>query len=279
MKEKAYAKINLFLNVLGKRMDGYHDLEMIMAALELHDVLTFKSLPSKDIVITTSKDLGISTEENIVYKVAKLLQEEFNVTKGVEIHIRKNIPVAGGLAGGSADAAATFRGLNRLWKLHLTKEDMVKLSANIGADIPFCIHNKLCIARGKGEELFFLEKHVNAHVLLVNPNRPMHTKEVFKRVEPKDVKEKKITIMSNAIYNDDYELIVKELYNALEEISFSLDPEIREIKNFLIDEGLRAVLMSGSGPTVFALSKSKKKLKDIQAKISNQYTTILTKIR
>lgn len=279
MKEKAFAKINLFLNVLGKRIDGYHDLEMIMAALELHDVLTFKALPSKEIIVTTSEDVTKKMEENIVYKVAKLLQEEFNVTKGVEIHIKKNIPIAAGLAGGSADAAAAFRGLNRLWKLQLTKDDMVKLSANIGADIPFCIHNRLCIARGKGEELFFLEKHINAYVLLVNPNRPIHTKDVFARVEPEDMKEKKITIMSNAIYNDDYELIVKELYNALENVSFELDPEIREIKNFLIDEGFRAVLMSGSGPTVFALSKSKKKLKEVQSKISNHYTTILTKIR
>jgi 4-diphosphocytidyl-2C-methyl-D-erythritol kinase len=279
MKEKAYAKINLFLNVIGKRFDGYHDLEMVMAALDLHDVLTFKGIEENKVVVTSNQTITEKEEDNIVYKVARLLKEEFNVARGVEIHIKKNIPVAAGLAGGSADAAAAFRGLNRLWKLNLTKEDMVKLSSNLGADIPFCIHNKLCIARGKGEELFFLEKHLNAHVLLVNPNFHVHTKEVFAKVKEEHLTDKKITTMSNAIYNDNYELVVKELYNALEPISFDLAPEIREIKNFLIDEGLRAVLMSGSGPTVFALSKNKKKLKEIQEKIDDSFTTILTKIR
>jgi 4-diphosphocytidyl-2C-methyl-D-erythritol kinase len=279
MKEKAYAKINLFLNVIGKRFDGYHDLEMVMAALDLHDVLTFKGIEENKVVVTSNQTITEKEEDNIVYKVARLLKEEFNVARGVEIHIKKNIPVAAGLAGGSADAAAAFRGLNRLWKLNLTKEDMVKLSSNLGADIPFCIHNKLCIARGKGEELFFLEKHLNAHVLLVNPNFHVHTKEVFAKVKEEHLTDKKITTMSNAIYNDNYELVVKELYNALEPISFDLAPEIREIKNFLIDEGLRAVLMSGSGPTVFALSKNKKKLKEIQGKIDDSFTTILTKIR
>jgi len=279
MKEKAYAKINLFLNVIGKRFDGYHNLEMVMAALDLHDVLTFKGIEENKVVVTSNQTITEKEEDNIVYKVARLLKEEFNVARGVEINIKKNIPVAAGLAGGSADAAAAFRGLNRLWKLNLTKEDMVKLSSNLGADIPFCINNKLCIARGKGEELFFLEKHLNAHVLLVNPNFHVHTKEVFAKVKEEHLTDKKITTMSNAIYNDNYELVVKELYNALEPISFDLAPEIREIKNFLIDEGLRAVLMSGSGPTVFALSKNKKKLKEIQGKIDDSFTTILTKIR
>lgn len=279
MKEKAYAKINLFLNVVGKRFDGYHDLEMIMAALELHDVLTFKMHATKDVVVTSNTSITKKPEDNIVYKVAKLLQEEFGVSKGVHIHIDKNIPVAGGLAGGSADAAATFRGLNRLWKLKMTKEDMVRLSANIGSDIPFCIHNKLCIARGKGEELYFLDKHLHAHVLLVNPNIHMHTKDVFAKVKDEDLVERKITNMTNAIYNDNYELVTRELFNALEPISFELAPKIRAVKNTLIDEGLRAVLMSGSGATVFALSKNKKKLKQIQSKIEENYTTILTKIR
>lgn len=279
MKEKAYAKINLFLNIVGKRFDGYHDLEMVMAALELHDELTFKENQTGEIVVTSNKEITKKQEENIVYDVARLLQEEFGVTKGAHIHIEKNIPIAGGLAGGSADAAATFRGLNRLWKLNLSKEDMVKLSASLGADIPFCIHNKLCIARGKGEELFFLDKHLSAHVLLVNPKINIQTKNVFSKVKEEDLVDRKISNMTNAIYNDNYELVVRELYNALEPISFELVPEVRNIKNALIDEGLRAVLMSGSGSTVYALSKKKKKLKEIQSKFDEKYITILTKIR
>ena len=279
MKEKAYAKINLFLNVIGKRFDGYHDLEMIMAALDLHDNLNFKKNDTGEIIVTSNIQITKKPEDNIVYQVAKLLQEEFEVTKGVHIHIEKNIPIAGGLAGGSADAAATFRGLNRLWKLKLTKEDMVKISSNIGADIPFCIHNRLCIARGKGEDLFFLDRHFHAHVLLVNPNIQIHTKDVFEKLEEKNLAERKITNMTSAIYNDNYELAVRELFNALEPISFKIAPEIHKIKNTLIDGGLRAVLMSGSGATVFALSKSKKKLEDIQSKMDKTYTMILTKVR
>lgn len=279
MKEKAYAKINLFLNVVGKRFDGYHDLEMVMAALDLHDELNFKENQTGEIVVTSNIEITKKQDDNIVYHVAKLLQEEFGVSKGAHIHIQKNIPIAGGLAGGSADAAAAFRGLNRLWKLNLTKEDMVKLSANLGADIPFCIHNKLCIARGKGEELFFLDKHLGAYVLLVNPNIHIQTKDVFGKVKEEDLVERKITNMTNAIYNDNYELVVRELYNALEPIAFEIAPEVRNIKNALIDEGLRAVLMSGSGSTVYGLSKKRKKLKEIQSKFDEKYTTILTKIR
>lgn len=279
MKEKAYAKINLFLNIVGKRFDGYHDLEMVMAALELHDELNFKENQTGEIVVTSNIEITKKQEENIVYNVAKLLQEEFGVTKGAHIHIKKNIPIAGGLAGGSADAAATFRGLNRLWKLNLSKEDMVKLSASLGADIPFCIHNKLCIARGKGEDLFFLDKHLSAYVLLVNPKIHIQTKDVFSKVKEEDLVDRKISNMTNAIYNDNYELVVRELYNALEPISFELVPEVRNIKNALIDQGLRAVLMSGSGSTVYALSKKKKKLKEIQSNFDEKYTTLLTKIR
>jgi 4-diphosphocytidyl-2-C-methyl-D-erythritol kinase len=279
LKEKAYAKINLFLNIVGKRFDGYHDLEMVMAALDLHDELSFKANETGEIVVTSNLPITEKMEDNIVFRVAKVLQEEFGVTKGATIHIEKNIPIAGGLAGGSADAAATFRGLNRLWKLKLTKDDMVKLSSNIGADIPFCIYNKLCIAKGKGEDLFFLDKNFHAYVLLVNPNIEIQTKDVFQQVNEEDLVERKITNMTNAIYNDNYELVVRELFNALEPISFEIAPEIRSIKNMLIDEGIRAVLMTGSGSTVFALSKSKKKLKEVQCKIDKKYKSILTKIR
>ena len=134
LKEKAYAKINLFLNVVGKRFDGYHDLEMVMASLELHDLLSFKVNSTGEITVTSDKQITQSPTENIVYKVATFLQDEFNVAKGVEIHIKKNIPIAAGLGGGSADAAATFRGLAKVWKLKLSLDDMAKLAIDFGAN-------------------------------------------------------------------------------------------------------------------------------------------------
>lgn len=279
IKEKAYAKINLFLNVVSKRFDGYHDLEMVMASLELHDLLTFKKNSLGKIIITSDSEITIGQEDNIVYKVAIFLQEEFQVSEGAEIHIIKNIPIAAGLAGGSADAAATFRGLNRLWKLNLSLDDMAKLGINFGADIPFCVYNKLCIARGKGEELLFLKKKIKVPVLLVNPNIKISTKEVFNKVNSEELIEVKISDMSSAIYNRNYELMARELHNSLEKIAFEMEPKIKEIKFKMIDLGLDGALMSGSGATVFGISKNKEKLKYVMEIMRDDYYKILTKIR
>ena len=279
IKEKAYAKINLFLNVVSKRFDGYHDLEMVMASLELHDLLTFKNNPQGKIIITSDSEITDNPEDNIVYKVAIFLQEEFQVSEGAEIHIIKNIPIAAGLAGGSADAAATFRGLNRLWKLKLSLDDIAKLGINFGADIPFCVYNKLCIARGKGEELLFLKKKIKVPVLLVNPNIKISTKEVFSKVNSEELIEVKISDMSSAIYNKNYELMARELHNSLEKIAFEMEPKIKEIKFKMIDLGLDGALMSGSGSTVFGISKNKEKLKYVMEIMREDYYKTLTKIR
>ena len=179
IKEKAYAKINLFLNVVKKRFDGYHDLEMVMAAIDLFDVLTFKNNPTGEISISSDLDITKDFKDNIIYKIAEFLKAEFDIKQGVIIEIHKVIPIAAGLGGGSADAAATFRGLNKLWKLNLSLDEMARLGADFGADIPFCIYNKLCIARGKGEELVFLKHKLKTHILLVNPRVKISTKDVF----------------------------------------------------------------------------------------------------
>jgi len=279
VKEKAYAKINLFLNVISKRFDGYHDLEMVMAAVDLHDLLTFKENTSGNIIVTSNVEITTNQNENIVYKVAVFLKEAFNITAGVEINIIKNIPIAAGLAGGSADAAATFRGLNKLWKLKLSLDDMSKMGVNLGADIPFCIYNKVCIARGKGEELFFLNHKLKTRVLLINPNVKISTKEVFSRVREEDLSDVKITDMTSAIYNKNYELMARELHNSLETIAFEMEPKIREIKNKMIDLGLDGALMSGSGATVFGISKDKETMKKVYNIMSDDYFKIITKIR
>lgn len=279
IKEKAYAKINLFLNVINKRFDGYHDLEMVMASIELHDLLSFKKNPSGLISITSDREITVNQEDNIVYKIALFLQEEFQVNEGADIHIIKNIPIAAGLAGGSADAAATFRGLTKLWKLNLNLEDMAKLGIEFGADIPFCIYNKLCIARGKGEEILFLKKKLKIPVLLVNPNIKISTKKVFSKVVEEKLKEVKINNMSSAIYNKNYELMARELHNSLEKIAFDMEPKIKEIKHQMIDLGLDGALMSGSGATVFGISKNKEKLKYVKEIMRDNYFKLLTRIR
>lgn len=279
VKEKAYAKINLFLNVVAKRFDGYHDLEMVMASLELHDVLEFKENNTKEIIVTSDQKITENMEDNLVFKIATFLQDEYSVGKGATIHIKKHIPIAAGLAGGSADAAATFRGLNKLWKLKIGLDDMATLALNFGSDIPFCIYNKLCIAKGRGEDLAFINKKLKLPILIVNPNIPISTKEVFKSITPEKITEKKIHDMTNAIYNRNTELISRELHNSLEPITFEMEPDVRKLKNHLVDIGVKGVLMSGSGATVFGLDPRKDKLKYAYSTIRDDYYKIITKVR
>jgi len=279
IKEKAYAKINLFLNIVNKRFDGYHDLEMVMASINLYDVLTFKSIPTPVIEVESNVLIADNVEDNIVYKIASFLQENFEVTSGVHIHIDKNIPIAAGLAGGSADAAATLRALNVLWKLNLSLEQLAKIGLQFGSDIPFCVYNKLCIAKGRGEELVFIDRKLNLPILLVNPNIKISTKEVFDLVKQENIVEHKINAMTAGIYNHNIELVIRGLHNSLEQIVFQMEPKIAEIKNQMLKTGLEGVLMSGSGATLFGISADKKKLNNANEVLDNQYFKLLTKIR
>ncbi len=279
IKEKAYAKINLFLNVVAKRIDGYHDLEMVMAPIDLFDVLTFKKLDKDDIIVKSNVQITKKMEENLVYKIAKGIQRDFNISKGVEITIKKQIPIAAGLAGGSADAAATLRGLNRLWKLELSLEDLATIGSHYGSDIPFCVYNKLCVARSKGEDLIFLNKKLKMHVLLVNPNVRISTPDIFKQVKKEDLVVQKLTKITSPIHNENYGYIENELFNFLEKYAFRIEPKIKDIKDKIRETGVRGVLMSGSGATVFAISKDKRKLQNTMDLFNDLYFKKLTKIR
>ncbi|QMS84961.1 4-(cytidine 5'-diphospho)-2-C-methyl-D-erythritol kinase [Candidatus Xianfuyuplasma coldseepsis] len=278
MKEKAYAKVNLFLNVIQKRTDGYHDLEMVMASINLFDVLSFDTI-NDGIEIVSDKEITPNVEDNIVYKVARFLQEHYHVTKGVRITIQKNIPIAAGLGGGSADAAATLRGLNKLWKLQLSLDKLAEIGLLFGSDVPFCVYNKLCIAKGRGEELAFLDNKLNIPILIVNPNIPISTKDVFQQVQPESMTEHKINHMTMGIYNRNTEIIAKELYNSLEPVVFTMEPKIQALKDDMLSWGASGALMSGSGATVFAIDSHKKVLKQVQETIPDSYFNYLTKLR
>jgi 4-diphosphocytidyl-2-C-methyl-D-erythritol kinase len=276
LKEKAYAKINLFLNVVNKRFDGYHDLEMIMVPVQLHDELTFSVLPSKEIMVESDLLITTKIEDNLVYRVAGYLQTKFSVDNGVKIQIKKRIPIAAGLAGGSADAAATIRGLNKLWKLGLSFEDMANIGLKFGSDVPFCVYNKPCIAKGRGEELLFLDTKLKLPILIVNPGIPISTKEVFSRVKNENFTERKITCMANAIYNKNIPLLIRELHNSLEPIAFKIEPKIKEIKQQMIRWGKCGALMSGSGASVFAIAEEKSTLKELSQLFDNEPFSCLT---
>ncbi len=278
LKEKAFAKINLFLNVVNKRFDGYHDLEMVMASIDLFDTLTFQPIDS-GLEVTSSIAITDNMEENIVFKIASYLMSTYQISSGVHIHINKNIPIAAGLGGGSADGAAALRGLNKLWKLGLTLDDLAKIGLEFGSDIPFCVYNKLCIAKGRGEELVFLDNKLKMPILVVNPKIHISTKSVFQQVREETIIEHKINDMLNGIYNNNIELIARELHNSLEQIVFEMEPKVKDIKTLMINWGVPGALMSGSGSTVFGICKHKNKLKQIQEMYQDEYFTTLTKIR
>ncbi len=278
VKEKAYAKVNLFLDVLGKREDQYHNLEMVMAPLEIHDVLTFTKKDEPGIHITASAFITKNVEDNLVYQAADYLMREENIPHGVEIHIEKNLPLAAGMGGGSADCAATLRGLNKLFRLKKKAEELEKIGERFGADVPYCVHNLLCIARGKGEELLFLKQKLNIPVLLVTPPVRVSTKKVFEALDMREVENVKITGMTNAIYNKNYSLIVKELHNALQPFCFSVYEEARKLHEELEGYNADGYLMSGSGPTFFIMDKNTELLERIQDDYRHSHFTKMTKI-
>ncbi len=277
VKERAFAKINLYLDILGKRPDNYHDLEMVMVGVKLHDTLVFSKCEDQKIDLTTSIKITDKPEDNLVYEVVEFMMKEYDIKEGVNIHLEKRIPIAAGLAGGSADAAAAFRAMNKLFKLKLSNEQLARLAEPFGADIPFCIYNKPCIARGKGEQLFFLDRKLKLPVLLVTPDIEVPTKKVYQQVDVSKVPNVKITSMTNAIYNKNYELFTQKAHNALEQFAFKIYPEIKTLKDNLKAYKPDLVLMSGSGPTMMVFDSDKKLLEKIATDNQESYQVNLTK--
>ncbi|MBA4495826.1 4-(cytidine 5'-diphospho)-2-C-methyl-D-erythritol kinase [Paenactinomyces guangxiensis] len=256
ISEKAPAKINLTLDALYKRTDGYHELEMVMTTVDLADRIDMFELPGPAISLESSSGLVPQDERNLAYRAAALLKEKTGIKRGVHIRIHKQIPVAAGLAGGSSDAAATLRGLNRLWKLHLSDAELAGIGAEIGSDVPFCVYANTAIARGRGELLTPLPPPPPCWVVLAKPAHGVSTADVFQRLRIDQIEEHPRTkAMVEAIKNRDYPSVNRHLGNVLESVTMKMDPEVRKIKEKMIQFGADGVLMSGSGPTVFALVK------------------------
>lgn len=254
MKVKAYAKINLALDVVRKREDGYHDLEMVMAPITLHDLI-YIDIIDEGIVIESNNSRMPTDERNIMYKVAKRLIDDYNINAGVKIFIYKHIPTQAGLAGGSADGAAVLRAMNKLFHLNLSLEKLAEIGKEIGADIPFCVYEQMAFVGGIGEQLDFIDTEFNCHVLLVKPRRGVSTQKSFGMLDLTCADHPNIKAMVKAIENNDYYAVVENLGNTLEEPSLVMVPEIKKIKSELIKLGFDGSLMSGSGSCVFALTK------------------------
>ncbi|WP_207694448.1 4-diphosphocytidyl-2-C-methyl-D-erythritol kinase [Enterococcus sp. DIV0212c] len=255
--EKAPAKINLGLDALYKRKDGYHELEMIMASVDLADRLTFTSLPENKIVIETDSSFLPVDRRNHVYQAAELMKNTFHLTQGVKINIEKRIPVAAGLAGGSSDCAAALRGLNRLWNLGLSLEELAELGSKIGSDVPYCIHGGTAFVTGRGEKIEFLPSMPQCWVVLVKPKMSVSTSSIFGSLSFNSIQHPDISGVRYAVETDDYQLMTEKIGNALEAVTIKRHPVIQQIKDRMIKYGADAALMSGSGPTVFALCEKK----------------------
>jgi 4-diphosphocytidyl-2-C-methyl-D-erythritol kinase len=259
--EKAPAKINLMLDVLHKRNDGYHEVEMIMTMVDLSDRLTMSELPRDTIIISSQAGYIPLDEKNLAFQAARLIKERYNVSTGVHIHLDKHIPVAAGLAGGSSDAAAALRGLNKLWKLGISDAELRVLGAELGSDVPFCITGGTALASGRGELLKPLPNPPQCWVILAKPPINVSTAEVYGRVKADQIAHHpSARQMENAIRNASFTEVCNALGNVLEDVTLKLYPEVEHLKNSMIRLGAEGVLMSGSGPTVFGLVSKEAKV-------------------
>lgn len=248
---KAYAKINISLDVVGKREDGYHLLEMIMQNIELYDILRIEK-SRRYINIGCNKPYVPTDERNLVYKAAKLFMDAYNVKGGVNISIHKNIPVAAGLAGGSTDAAATLLAMRELYELDVSDDELRKLGLNIGADVPYCIKGGTALCTGIGEIVTPLKPFKGHILVLVKPNFGVSTKEVYKNLDLNKVhKHPDTKRLIKAIENDDIVYISQNMRNVLENVTLKKHIILKEIKEKMIRGGALGSMMSGSGPSVF----------------------------
>lgn len=260
---KAPAKINLALDTLYKREDNYHEVEMIMTTVDLADYITVTPLEKNEVRIKSNEFTMPLNEKNLAYQAAKLFKEHFHIDKGVEIYIRKRIPVAAGLAGGSSNAAATLKALRELWQVDCTIDELAELGEKLGSDVPFCVYGGTALATGRGEKIKSIPSPPKCWVILIKPRIGVSTREIYEALDAKNVEHLDIEGMLKCIHENDYKGICDRLGNSLEPVTFERYPVVKEIKNKLIQFGADAVLMSGSGPTVFALVRKEYKLRRI----------------
>lgn len=258
MKERAYAKINLCLNVRGRRDDGYHELEMIMVPIDFYD--TLEMLPSDETRLSNNRTYIPVNEKNTVIKAIQVLRERYGFTEHFDCRLQKHIPTRAGLAGGSADAAAAIRMINRMLNLGMSTQDMIDCARQVGADVPFCILSRPALVKGIGEVIVPFECRPDFHILLVKPRRGVSTKEAFEICDSTDPAHPDCRRMCEALISGSYDDIIASLGNSLEDAALQLVPEIRQVKQALSTLGFDGVLMSGSGSTVFGITRDEKLL-------------------
>lgn len=255
---KALGKINLGLDVLGRRENGYHDVRMVMQTLYLYDQITITKKETPGIELKTNLFYLPVDENNLAYRAAKLLMDEFKVTEGVSIYLDKHIPVAAGMAGGSSNAAAVLFGINRMFDLGLSQQELMDRGVTLGADVPYCIMRGTVLAEGIGEVLTPLPALPKCYVLIAKPPISVSTKLVYEKLDSHEIEEHPdIDGIIEGLEAQDIKKVASCMGNVLEKVTIEEYPVIEDIKNVMKSEGALNAMMSGSGPTVFGVFDNK----------------------
>lgn len=271
---KALAKINLGLDVLGRRDNGYHDVRMVMQSVYLYDEVKIEKTEAPGIALASNLSFLPTGEGNIAYKAAQLLTEEFEIGEGVKITLNKHIPVAAGLAGGSSNAAAVLFGMNRMFRLGLTREELMARGVRLGADVPYCIMRGTVLAEGIGEELSVLPAMPKCTVLIAKPPVSVSTKVVYEALDAKEIVEHPdIDGIIEGLKKHSLKQVAACMGNVLEDVTIPMHPVIEQIKGEMKEAGALNAMMSGSGPTVFGLFESRAAAREAQKRIREKSLT------
>ena len=267
---KALAKINLGLDVLGRRDNGYHDVRMVMQTIYLYDNVTLTRIKEPGIQVETNLSYLPVDENNIAYKAAKLLIDEFGIQEGVHIKLEKRIPVAAGMAGGSSNAAAVLVGMNRMFDLGLSQSELMERGVSLGADVPYCVMRGTALAEGIGEELSSLPPMPKCYILVAKPAISVSTKWVYETLDAKEIVEHPdIDGLLQGLKEQDLSKIASSMGNVLESVTIERYPIIETIKDAMKEAGALNAMMSGSGPTVFGIFDNRKVAKEAWYKLRN----------
>lgn len=274
----SFAKLNLYLRVINRRADNYHNIKTVFERIDLKDRIIIHSLPDKRINLLCNCPLVPKDSTNLAYRSARLLQETFRVNQGAEIKIIKYIPVGAGLGGGSSNAASVLLGLNKLWGINLPKEKLARLATKIGCDIPFFIYDiPFAEGSGRGDKITPLKElfRIKLWHILVVPKIEVSTSFIYSKFDKYSALtnlKKDVKLLYLALKNLDVSLLSKALFNSLEEVTFRFFPQVKRIKDELLSLGLRSILMSGSGPAVFGIVSSRKEAEGLKKHLEKNKT-------
>lgn len=256
---KAYGKVNIGLDVTGRREDGYHFVKMILQSVDIFDEVAVRK-QENGISVQTNKPFLPTDERNLAYKAAKILIDEYGIKEGVHIDIGKNIPVAAGMAGGSTDAAAVLKLMDKIFELNMDQNEMDRIAVRLGADVPFCLRKGTYLAEGIGEKLTKLPDMPSCYLAIINPHFGISTKWSYEQLDKMtEIKHPDIDGIINAMGAHDLEKVSAEMGNVLEKAALEKYPQIQEIKDKLLSAGAMGSLMSGSGPTIFGIFADEEK--------------------